>query len=398
MAQVSGIRTSYSGASYSVNPLVPQKRAIADFIDMIDPRDVPLLKYLGISDKGAGGVNKASKFRLLNWPQTQYQWLNDTLAPLTTLLSADATVATATAAATQTVLMYDATSIRTGDVIHIDGELIHINSFVPSTKTATWSRFYGGTNHTGSNVLATDAAVEIISRARVEGADSDTDYTTQVADEYNYTQIFQAEIKVSRSQNKLDQLGMSSEYDYQVRKKFQEQLRLLEKTLFRGYRNAGSATLARSMGGFKQFITDNTASLASAPLTQKDLEDKIQACWEDGGMPDLIICNAWAKRKISSFYAGSVRTTRTENTGGVVIDNIETEFGTLGMLMSRWCPSTEIFIVTSEYLGVLPFDAFFDEPLAKDGDYEKGQIVGEYGFVVKNDKAHAMLTTISTTS
>ena len=254
MAQVSGIRTSYSGASYSVNPLVPQKRAIADFIDMIDPRDVPLLKYLGISDKGVGGTSKASKFRLLNWPQTQYQWLNDTLAPLTTTLSAAATLATATAGATATVVMTDATTVRAGDVLAIGTELIHVNSFVASSKAATISRVYGGT----TNTMATNASVEIVSRARNEGADSDTDYTTQVADAYNYTQIFQAEVKVSRSQNKLDQLGMSSEYDYQVQKKFQEQLRLLEKTLFRGYRNAGSATTARSMGGFKQFITDNT--------------------------------------------------------------------------------------------------------------------------------------------
>jgi hypothetical protein len=128
------------------------------------------------------------------------------------------------------------------------------------------------------------------------------------------------------------------------------------------------------------------------------LEDKIQSAWEYGGMPDLIVCNGWVKRKISSFYAGAVRTTRTEGTGGVVIDNIETEFGTLGMLMSRWCPSDELYVLSSEYVGILPFDPFFDEPLAKDGDYEKGHIVGEYGFVLKNEKAHAHITSISTSS
>lgn len=189
-----------------------------------------------------------------------------------------------------------------------------------------------------------------------------------------------------------------------MKKRFQEQVRLLEKTLFDGVRNVGtnqtaSSTLdPRGMGGFRTFITDNTASLSSGPLTQKDLEDQIQACWTDGGNPDLIICNGWVKRKISSFYAPYVRTTRAENQGGVTIDQVETEFGTLNILMSRWCPSSQLYIVSSEYVGILPYDEFFDEPLAKTGDYERGQVVGEYTLVVKNDKAHARIMSISTTS
>ena len=99
-----------------------------------------------------------------------------------------------------------------------------------------------------------------------------------------------------------------------------------------------------------------------------------------------------------SFYASPVRTARTEKTGGVVIDQIETEFGVLGVLMTRWCPSTELWIVSTDYIGVLPFDEFFDEPLAKTGDYMRGQIVGEYTFVCKNDGAHARITGISTNS
>jgi hypothetical protein len=35
--------------------------------------------------------------------------------------------------------------------------------------------------------------------------------------------------------------------------------------------------------------------------------------------------------------------------------------------------------------------------LAKTGDSVKGQVVGEYGLVVKNDKAHSYIYGISTT-
>ncbi|MCS7038028.1 MAG: DUF5309 domain-containing protein, partial [Caldilineales bacterium] len=73
----------------------------------------------------------------------------------------------------------------------------------------------------------------------------------------------------------------------------------------------------RVMGGLPVFVTQNTLSLGNGPLTQTALENIVQQCWEAGGKPDLIVCNAWAKRKITSFYTSSVRTTRDETTGGV---------------------------------------------------------------------------------
>jgi len=41
---------------------------------------------------------------------------------------------------------------------------------------------------------------------------------------------------------------------------------------------------------------------------------------------------------------------------------------------------------------------WFEEPLAKSGDYVRGQIVGEFGFVVQNEKAHAIIKGFSTTN
>lgn len=404
MAQLTGARTSYDGGSYTVVPLTPQKRAIADLIDIIDPYDVPVLKYLGIGDMGAGGMSKVSQFRIQNWPNTRVEWLEDTLNVLTTTMGSSVVATNVTTSVNGTFTVAAANILRPGHVIKVDNERMLVRSV--SSDSVTANRMWGGTatnwNTSASHAVA--AVVEIISNARDEGDESDADYTTQVAAPYNYSQIFQAECKVTRTQNKISQFGISGEYDYEVQKRFKEQVRLLEKTVFHGARAVGTSQTAagtldaRSMGGLDWFITDNTASLSSGPLTQKDLEDQIQACWTDGGNPDLIICNGWVKRKISSFYAPYVRTTRTEATGGVTIDQVDTEFGTLNILMSRWCPSAQLYIVSSEYIGILPYEEFFDEPLAKTGDYERGQIVGEYTLVVKNDKAHARLTSISTTS
>lgn len=379
MAVKAGMRTSYSDTT-------AQKRAIADMIDMISPTDVPLLKFLGIGEKGQGGRSKVKTFRIMNWPSTKVEWLEDELAPLST--TTGGTMSSDTTAMT----IGDAYYLRQGHVILIDSEYILVTSVSSDSQTIT--RNWGGTQATH----ASGATVTVVGNAHVQGEDSAASTTMDVTAPYNYTQILEDQVKISRTQQKILQYGVNDEYDYQVDKKFKEQLRLLEKALFYGQRQVGSATASAGMGGLPTFVTDNTTAMADAALTRKAFDDAVQAAWEDGGTPDLVVCNAWVKRKITSFYEPNVRTTRLEKRGGVTISEVETEFGVLQVLMDRWCPSTSLYILQSEYVGVLPFDPFFEEPLAKDGDYTLGHVVGEYTLVVRNDKAHALISGISTTA
>ena len=368
-------KTSYSDTT-------PQRRAIGDMIDVIDSSEVPGVKFFGLD--GA-----PSKFRIVNWPSTKVEWLEDELAPLT-----DALNGSITSDAT-TITVVDGSKFKPGDVALIHAEYIWVSAANTSTNVITATRDFGGTQATHADA----AVVTIVSNARLEGADADYGRAmVDIAAPYNYTQIFQDDVRVTRTQDKMSQYGIDNEYDYQVAKRFKEQLRLMNKSLYVGIRGAGSATTPRSMGGLETFITDNTSSLSSAALTQKALEDAIQSAWEDGGTPDTILCNGWVKRKISSFYAPHVRTERSEKRGGVMIDYVDTEFGTLQIVMDRWCPSSKLYIVSAEYVGFLAFEPFFDEELAKTGDSRKGQVVGEYTLVAKNDKAHALISSISTSS
>ena len=384
MAESAGTRTSYTDTT-------PHKRAIADLIDLIDPSEVPLLKYLGIGEKGQGGSSKVKSFRIVNWPHTKVEWLEDELKTLTT------TTSVTLSSDTTAISFAAANRLRKGNVILVNGsggEYMMVTSV--SSNSATVSRNWGGTQAT----FASGVTIEVVSNAHVEGEDSAASVTMDISAPYNYSQIFEDQVKVSGTQIELQQYGIDNEYDYQTQKVFKEQMRLMEKSLFHGQRQAGAAATSRGFGGLKTFITDNTTGLASAALTQKQLEDSIQAAWTDGGNPDLIICNAWGKRKISSFYTPAVRTTRDETRGGVMIDEVDTEFGTLRVLMDRWCPSTELYIVQTEYVGVIPFPKreFFEEELAKSGDYKLGHILGEYTFVVRCDKAHARIEAMSTSS
>lgn len=360
----------------------PHMRSVADLIDIIDPRQVPIVKYFGLD--GSPG-----KFRIVNWPSYKVEWLEDTLAPLTGELAASCTKTTVE------VNVTDASKYKIGDIIEIDLEMMWVSAADTTTNTLTVTRNYGGTQTSHASAVA----VTIIGNARLEGADADYGRgVTDIVAPYNYTQIFQDDIKVTRTQNKITQYGIRQEFDYQTAKIMPSLLRLIDKSFYRGQRKSGSATTPRAFGGVETYVTLNTLSAGSSALTRKLMEDLIEDCWGNGGTPDLLICNSWVKRKISGFYEGFVRTTIDEKRGGVTIDKVQTEFGELDVLMDRWCPSAKLYVCESQYIGFLPFDPFMEEMMAKTGDSVKGQVVGEYTLVVKNGPAHGILKSISTTA
>lgn len=365
-------KTTYSDTT-------PFKKAISDLIEIIDPSDAPVVKYFGLD-------GSPDAFRVVNWPSTTVYWLEDELAPLTDTLAASC------ASDATTLSVTDGSVHKIGDVVLIDAEHMWVSSI--STNTLTVTRNFGGTQ--ASHAAA--ATITLITNARLEGADADYGRAlTDVAEGYNYTQIFEDDIKITGSQEEISQYGISDEIDYQLSKKLPEQLRLIERAFFQGQRKSGSATTPRAYGGIETFITTNTSSMAGGALTEKALVDAVQQAWSYGGMPKLIACNAWVKRKITSFYAPNVRTTRDETRGGVTIDEIDTEFGTLSVLMDRWCPSTSAYILDPRFVGFLPFRAFDVDELAKTGDSHKRQFLGEYTMICKNQKAHAWIKSISTT-
>lgn len=355
------------------------KKAVADLISIIDPMDTPVVAYFGLN-------GSASQFRIPVWPAKKAEWLQDDYASLAGSLNGSIT-SNAT-----TITVTDGTKYKKGYVLEIDSEMMWVSSV--SSEVATVVRNYGGTQASHD----TGAVVSMIDMNRLEGADTTDDYKTDVVTDYNYTKILHAGIKVTRTMAKLSQWGISDEFDYQVAKKIPELTRLMEIAFFRGQRKSGSTTAPRGMGGLETFVTDNTASIAGVALTEVHVNDRIQAIWEDGGKPNLMICGAWVKRKLSSFYTDTVRTERLEDRGGVVINHMLTEFGEMDILMSRWCPKTKLYIVTPEHIGFIPFDAFFQEEMAKSGDYTRGEVIGEYTLVVRHDKAHGFISSISTTA
>lgn len=373
MAPLDSPLTSYSDTT-------PHKRAITDAISLIDPSDIPAVELLGGLDGAMG------KFRLVNWPHTKVEWLEDTLAPLTGTLSTSCT------SDTTAISVADASVFQEGHILLIDSEQVWVSAVALATELLTITRNYGGTQATHDS----SSTITIVGQARLEGDDSDDLAFTDRSAPYNYTQIFQREVKVSRTQNQLSQYGISEEFEYQAAKAVPELGRLLERQLYYGERKAGSATTPRAFGGFGTFITDNLVSGSS--LAQSQFENAVKAAYQDGGSgPWVAFCSPSNLQKIKNFYDSSnfLRIERAESTVGMVIEDILTPFGLVSLALDRWATDTEIYIVDPDHAGFLTYYPFTEEMLAKDGDYEKGEVVGEFTFLLRQDKAHAALTNVS---
>src|SRR3990167_3737936 len=385
---------------YTFTDTITAGRSVTNLIKMIDPMDVPLVSALGLSNEG--------KFRFQNWPGTKIEWLEDTLAPVSSLLTEDMD----TTETGMDVTTGQGAYFSPGDILLVNNvEKVWVSAVTVDTLTVV--RGFGATSGTAAT---TGDAVVRVGIARLEGDDSDPSFTTVPTAPYNYFQIFHREISVTGTEAQVYRYGIQYKYNRELMKFIggkgaggkakgrAGQLMIdLEKTAYYGERVVRDATTPGGMGGLDTFITTNLTDLNGAALDQKTLENAIEDCWQAGGMPDCILTNSWGKRKITSFYKDSVRTERSEEMGGVIINKVDTEFGTLSVLMDRWVPATgtgKLYILQKDLCGwvTMPNRGFFEHKLAISGDYVKGEVLGEYSFVVQNEKAHAIISEFSLTT
>jgi len=374
--------TTQSGLISTYVNTNPDKRMVTDRILMIEPYDIVAYLALG-TDMG--------KFDFTNRESKMYEWLEDTFVPTTD------TVTSGLASGTTTTTFTPATGnlYQPGDVLLIDSEQLWVSAVTSGIPTVT--RGFGSTT---AATHANSSTVTFVSRARIDGDDADNSPSTEASTNYNYTQIFQRTINVSRTKAKIAEYGISDYVEYMIDKEMKSLMMFLSKVPYYGKRAVGTASAARSSGGFSVFITDNLTDCSSAALTRKNIDDTLQNIWSDGGNPDLILTGAWAQRKINDFYEGFVMTERSEQLGGILIKRVmhPVTGQVLDVMVDRHCPTNELHILDRQYIAYYPFDPFFYEELAKTGDARKGEVVGEYGLTVAYDKAHGKVHTFSTTT
>jgi len=377
-------------ATYSAGTTLPElAEDVSDLIGIISPYETPLLDALGDPMREA--------------TSTHHEWFEDELLPNKDAIN-DSTY---TDPSTDTDFVVDNGSrFRVGDQIQVEGseELMLVTGI--NSNTLTVVRGYAGTT---AEDLADNQVINILGNAALEGADKPGARFTNRSRCGNYTQIFTATVEVSGTDMAASQLGLADEMDYQKQERLRELIRDLENTVVNGGEPAsnpeGSGSVRRSMKGVIQHLSTNVFHTGDSgfPTGTGLDEDKInyvlRQIWESSnGNVDLIVVGGFQKRKINAFSANSRTYGANDTTFTDMISIYESDFGVCRIVTTRWMPQDAALLLDSSRINVLPLAGrnFYFKPLASGGDYECGELIGEYTVELRNEAAHGLIRDLST--
>ncbi len=377
-------------ATYSAGTTLPElAEDVSDVIAIISPDETPLLNALGDP--------------LRETTSTHHEWFEDELLPNKDAIN-DSTWSNP---ASDTDFVVDHGSrFCVGDQIQVEGSAELMLITVVNTNTLTVARGYAGT--TPEN-LADNQVINILGNAALEGAEKpNTRFTNRVRCG-NYTQIFTATVEVSGTDMAASQLGLADEMDYQKQEKLRELIRNLENTVINGGLPVsdpqGSGTVRRTMKGIIRHLSTNAFSTgdggfpAGNDLDEAKVNYVLRKIWENSsGNVDLIVVGGFQKRKINAFCSDSRSYGANDTTFTDMVSIYQSDFGVCRVVTTRWLPQDMALFLDSSRIGVLPMAgrSFHFKPLASVGDYECGELIGEYTLELKNEAAHGLIRNLTT--
>jgi len=329
--------------------------------------------------------------------QTKHEWSEDALRVLRSTLVADMTKSSANTS------MYVSSGhgaarfpVSTTKPIEVRIDEEAMLAYARTTNCLTVTRDF---NSSGTAAHSSGARIEIIADLTYEGADVRTAFAQTRTKPYNYTQIAEAGILVSGTEEQAIKAGMDSEADYQQQQRLKELKNQIERSILQGTRGVGAASTVRSMGGCFQFISSNKTNRSGVAITREFIEADAQKCYDAGGKPSLLVCGSFQARKITALYRDSIRSAPEDVLGGNVIQRILLPIagsGELAVIPDRFCNPYEYLMLDGSRVWLGVYRAFFMEDLAKTGDATKSQVVGEYTLILKNEAAHARSYNLAT--
>jgi len=360
----------------------PHKRSVSELIQMITPRDTPVLARIGLN-------SAMSKFQIREHA-TKIELLEDELHALETTANQGTTITSTTLSIT----VADGTFFQDGHMIEIGTEIMVV-SVVAAQVLTIEARGLGNSTKT---THAATAAIKIVGMARLEGDDADYGPVIDITAPYNYTTIFQRAVKVTGTQQAISQYGIADTFRYQSNKSVPHLLVLMERGFFKSERAVGAATTRRSMGGIGTFVSTNSASITTT-ITKAAVDSLAETVHLASGVfPDMLVLHPTAANNLRNLIDSSsfVREDQDNAVFGMMeIESVRTQYGNLELVMDRHCHLNKAWMLNRDKVGghFLKGRTLDSKMLSITGDSTKGETVGEWTFLAANEKAHGYITT-----
>lgn len=251
----------------------------------------------------------------------------------------------------------------------------------------------------------------------LEGDDATTDAATATVRLGNVCQISDKVARVTGTQQVIDKAGRDDELDYQVILKGKELKRDMESMLFgtNVAKNAGNSTTARVAASILSWIGTNddfgatgaspAALLGASTRTdgtqrafqESQLKTVLQAIWNAGGDPDVIVTGGFNKQVFSTFVGRGTPTEDVKSKKIVAsVDVYESDFGTLKVVPNRFTRARDVLVLQKDMWKVSYLRNMKRIPLAITGDSVRHQVLCEYTLEAANEKASGLVADLTT--
>jgi hypothetical protein len=267
-----------------------------------------------------------------------------------------------------------------GDIVVVDSEYLRVSSVASNVLTV--SRAFGGTSAASHTAAST---VTILTNAQPENAGPEALATAKV-EKHNFTQIFIRPVDVSRTMQRVRNVT-GNELEYQIMKSALEVALDIERALLRGKIDAGSDTGARAMKGLDGFITSELDNEAGT-LSIKEFNEFLRGIWDNGGNPDILLCDGLFLSVIHEWNVGSLQTAPSDRIGGVRVTQWVSPFGVFTILPDRQVATGTCYALTSSSLALAVLDDIHYQELARTSDGIRGQVVAEVTLECSNERFH----------
>jgi hypothetical protein len=310
----------------------------------------------------------------------------------------------------------------TYDLIGLAEDVEDIIFNISPTETPCLTMFKRDSAKATLHQWQTDSLAAAATNAFAEGDDSTYATVTPTTMLTNQLQISKKTVMVSGTADAVRKYGRKEEFAYQLAKKGRELKRDIEFTIVRDQASSsGSANQIRRMGGIETMIAGNrilssgnttgtTPGYASGAwgavtdgtsgnLDETTFVSALDAAWQDGGDPGVVMCNTFQKRKIATFagaqkYAG---VSVNQNQGGrmanaVVLGGVDlyiSDFGEHKIMLNRYMKTNTLLCLDTEYWATAWLRNIRFEERAKTGDATRGELLCEWTLVGRNPDSSA---------
>jgi hypothetical protein len=281
--------------------------------------------------------------------------------------------------------------------------------------------------------MAQELATPSNTNIRIEGDEASYASLTAPARYATYMQISSKDFLVSDTLEAVKKGGRKSEIARGAMVKMREFKRDMETRITQnGISTLGGAGTGRSTAGIESWIGDATADASAAShvvlstttasattpavtsgvagtaptdgsttgaLTAARLNYALEAAWADGGDPRVILTNTIGKAAIDTFTGVATRFVDVDGAKQASIIGAAnvyvSDFGKHQVILHRYMRSSVVLCLDPDYWAVRYLRKPQKRKLAKTGDAEKYQIIGEWGLVARNNKANSKVVAIS---